>query len=164
MLIVSDTGPLRYLVEIAIIDTLPRLYGDVMTTPQVLAELGQEHFPPVVRTWAAKAPSWLRIESPAQVQFLDRLDEGEASALSLACERHADLLLIDEMDGRRVAKSEGLKMIGTLGILSEAGHAGYVDFHEAVDRLTTTTTFHHTASLIAHVKADFDREQVRRRP
>jgi len=39
MLIVSDTSPLRYLVEVGVIDVLPRLYGEVLTTPEVLAEL-----------------------------------------------------------------------------------------------------------------------------
>ncbi|MBI4581924.1 MAG: DUF3368 domain-containing protein, partial [Planctomycetes bacterium] len=96
MIIVSDTGPLRYLVEVDAIHALPQLYGEVLTTPQILRELRLEHFPDVVRLWAQRPPDWLKVEAPIDLAFLDRLDDGEASALSLARERCADLVLIDE--------------------------------------------------------------------
>lgn len=39
MIIVSDTGPLAYLVEIGVADFLPKLYGQVYIPPVVFAEL-----------------------------------------------------------------------------------------------------------------------------
>jgi predicted nucleic acid-binding protein len=39
MIVVSDNSPLQYLVLIECIDALPKLYGNVMTTPQVINEL-----------------------------------------------------------------------------------------------------------------------------
>jgi predicted nucleic acid-binding protein len=42
---------------------------------------------------------------------------GEAEAIALASELKADWTLLDERDGRRVAKSLGLKVTGILGIL-----------------------------------------------
>jgi len=90
MLIVSDTGPLRYLIETRAIDALPRLYGTILTTSTVVDELQMPHFPAAVQQWAQNTPAWLKIERPQHLDFLDRLDAGEASALSLAVERRAD--------------------------------------------------------------------------
>jgi predicted nucleic acid-binding protein len=87
MLIVSDTGPLRYLIETGTIDVLPRLYNSIWTTPMVIGELGLPHFPSTVQQWAQHPPEWLIVQQPQVIDFLDRLDAGEASALSLAVER-----------------------------------------------------------------------------
>ncbi len=162
MLVISDTSPLRYLMEVGAIEVLPKLYGDVRTTPQVLQELRQEHFPEVVRAWSERTPAWLRVESPHELRFLAQLDDGEASALSLACERKADLLLVDERTGSRVAHDCGVNTIGTLGILQEAGHENLIDFHVAIQRLTTETAFRHTEPLMRRVIADYEQERQRR--
>ena len=167
MIIVSDTSPLRYLVEVDAIQTLPQLYGQVLTTPQVLEELRLGHFPEKVRQWAGHPPGWLAIEQPVTLAFLDRLDDGEASALSLARERAADLVLIDERAATEVARSIGLRSMGTLAVLQEAGYEGYIDFHEALRTLTTHTQFRHSQALIAQVTADYERrlqERLSRRP
>jgi predicted nucleic acid-binding protein len=159
MLIVSDTGPLRYLIEIQAIECLPRLYGDVLTTPTVISELREPHFPAVVQQWARQIPAWLKIVQPNHVDFLDRLDAGEASALSLALERRGDAILIDERTGTIVARSNGVATIGTLAVLMEAGYAGFLDFHDAIQRLITETRFRHSRKLIGQIIAEFDRRR-----
>ena len=163
MIIVSDTSPLRYLVEVEAVEALPLLYGTVLTTPQVLAELRLGHFPEKVRQWAEHAPGWLGVDQPRSISYLDRLDEGEASALSLARERAADLVLIDERAATEVARSMGLRSMGTLAVLQESGYEGYVDFHAALRKLTTNTQFRHTPALIAQVTADYERRLRERR-
>lgn len=156
MLIVSDTGPLRYLIEVSCVDVLPRLYGQILTTPQVLQEMRHPYFPQVVSAWASLPPSWLKVESPATVQFMDTLDEGEATALSLAMERHADVLLVDERKATRVARQAGLTTAGTLAVLRDAGLSGLVDFHAAIDCLVRQTQFHHDKALIQQVIAEYE--------
>ena len=64
----------------AMLEVLPKLYGDVLTTPQGMEELCQEQFPENVKMWAQHAPALLKVESPREIRFLDQLDEGEASA------------------------------------------------------------------------------------
>lgn len=156
MLIVSDTGPLRYLIEIEAVEVLPRLYGRIWTTPDVMNELALPTFPERVRQWAAQVPQWLVIQQPAQIQFGDQLDAGEASAISLAVEQKADAVLMDERNGRFVARSKGLVTLGTLAVLAEAGLAGMLDFHQAVARLQNETRFRYTKALIQQVIADYE--------
>ncbi len=157
MIIVSDTGPLRYLIEVGAVHTLPRLYRNVLTTPQVLDELRLGYFPEIVQKWAQAPPAWLQVEQPRTVSFLDCLDKGEASALSLARERAADIVLVDERIATDVARSIGLKAMGTLAVLQDAGYEGLIDFHAVIQTLTTQTQFRHSKALIAQVIADYDR-------
>ena len=54
------------------------------------------------------------------------LDEGEAEAIQLARELQITII-IDERRGRRIAKSLGLKVRGTLSILLELKRRGLID-------------------------------------
>jgi predicted nucleic acid-binding protein len=148
MIVVADTGPLRYLVEIEADSALSALYGRVLTTPEVLNELSADHFPETVKAWGLRPPAWLDVAAPSQIRFAEEIDIGEASALSIAVERSADLVLIDERDGNAIARSQGLNTLGTLGVIREAGARGHLDFDSAMRRLLNQTRFRHTPRLI----------------
>ena len=51
------------------------------------------------------------------------VDRGEAEAIALAEELHADHLLIDERKGRRLAQKQGLPVVGLLGVVLLAKRA-----------------------------------------
>jgi hypothetical protein len=55
-----------------------------------------------------------------QVQELrQELDLGEAEAIVLAIKRGADVLLMDERRGRRMAAAAGLTVTGLLGVVAK---------------------------------------------
>jgi predicted nucleic acid-binding protein len=140
MVVVADTSPINYLVLIAHIDLLARLYARIVTPPAaVLAELQHPLAPKPVRDWVDNAPRWLEILSPKSSLVLPKLDLGEAEAIALATEVSADVVLIDEHAGRLEALRRGLKVAGTLSVLDEADQAGLVIFDDAVAELRKTS-------------------------
>jgi predicted nucleic acid-binding protein len=86
---------------------------------------------------AANVPTWLEVQKPKSAVLLPRLDIGEAEAIALATELHADVLLIDEQAGREAAVRRGLKVAGALAVLDEADKAGLVKFDDATASATT---------------------------
>ncbi len=54
------------------------------------------------------------------------MDIGEASAMALASEIHADLLIIDDAGGRRFAKKLELNITGTVGVILSAKLNGVI--------------------------------------
>lgn len=63
------------------------------------------------------------VEDKKSVTLLRRatgLDAGESEAIILSDLIRADLLLMDELKGRQVAKQMGLNIMGTVGILMAA--------------------------------------------
>jgi predicted nucleic acid-binding protein len=60
------------------------------------------------------------------------LHAGETAAIPLAEMIHADVLLIDERIGRKVAESRGIAVRGTLGVLVQAHQLGALPALRAV--------------------------------
>jgi predicted nucleic acid-binding protein len=48
---------------------------------------------------------------------LESLDPGERAAIQLAADEKADLLLMDERAGVKIAREHGLIVTGTLGVI-----------------------------------------------
>jgi predicted nucleic acid-binding protein len=70
-------------------------------------------------------PQALRADKVARLLAAD-LDPGEAQAIALALELSADLILMDERDGRSVAERAGLRVTGVLGVLLRAKKDGQI--------------------------------------
>jgi predicted nucleic acid-binding protein len=127
MIVVSDTTPLRHLVAIGEVDLLRKVYGAVVVPVSVWNELQAELTPSAVKSWLQSAPDWLQVRGAseplsgdASLDALVGLDAGEQEAIRLALELKADLLLMDEADGRSLALGLGLPVTGTLGLLERA--------------------------------------------
>ena len=120
MTIVADSSPLVALINIEHIAILPRLFGSLFIPPPILAELSSPRRPESVRRFAANPPSWLQIRAPRNNPSIPGLHPGEEAAINLATELNADLLLMDEKEGRTVAMSRGLTVTGTVGLLERA--------------------------------------------
>jgi len=125
------------------------LFETVILPAAVALELKSTNTPPIVRQWIASPPAWLDIrnDTPAFDPALERLDPGEKAAIALAGVLQAELLLIDERDGVKVARKKGLRVTGTLGVLDIAAARGLVNFAEAIQQLGRTT-FHRPESVL----------------
>ncbi|NEP81896.1 MAG: DUF3368 domain-containing protein [Okeania sp. SIO3C4] len=113
MIVVSDTSPICYLLLIGEIKLLPQLYGQVLIPRIVQQELSDERSPIAVKNWIEKPPQWLIIQDvtvPVD-KDLEPLDAGEKAAIILALQERANLIIIDETLGRKVARNKGLRVI-----------------------------------------------------
>jgi predicted nucleic acid-binding protein len=149
MIVIADTSPLNYLIQIDCDGLLPQLYQRVYVPPAVIQELRHPGAPPSVRDWLLQLPAWIEVHTlnaPLD-RALEFLDPGEREAIQLAQEQQADLLLIDERKGRLEAARRGLTTTGTIGVLLAAGELGLVDAKAAYQRLITQTTFRSTSEM-----------------
>jgi predicted nucleic acid-binding protein len=138
-LVIADTSPINYLVLIGHIGVLPSLFERVILPSVVREEL--DDGPSQVRLWIADRPPWVEVRATRDSRrdaSLHDLDAGEEDAIALAVELHADLLLMDDREGVLAARSRGLTVTGTLGVLGLAARHGLLDLAEAFGRIRRT--------------------------
>jgi predicted nucleic acid-binding protein len=138
MLVVADSSPLIVLIQIRQIDVLSALFGEVVIPPEVSAELRDSKRPRAVHEFLVSQPVWLSERAPAAVEPIPALHAGELAAISLARELNADLLLIDEVQGRRAAADRHIPFTGTIGVLELAADRGLLDLQDAFGRVKNT--------------------------
>ena len=126
MIVVSDTSPITNLMRIERIELLRELYSTVIIPSGVYEEIGfiEDQKRRIDRL------NWIQVVSATDVSLLDelleRLDRGEAEAITLARELNAELLLIDETDGRAEARRLNIRITDVLGILIRAKELGLI--------------------------------------
>ena len=151
MIVVSDTSVILNLCFLGREALLPRLFGTVHAPPQVEAEFARLAsadarfhglvFPSFVERCPPKTTAHAWAHTPA-------LHAGEVAALSLALELGADLVLVDESEGRAAATALGLRTMGLLGILINARQRSLIPaLAPLLDRLQTEARFWIAPSL-----------------
>lgn len=155
MIAISDTSPILNLARIGRLELLPSLYGTIVIPQSVATELAryqhelpfqfsQNQFPWIQ---ALRAGSRTRVD-----EFLVYLDPGEAEAIVLAIELGAELLLMDERRGRKLAGGAGIAVRGLLGVIVQAKDAGLIEFVRPVlDELRNHARFWITDALYREV-------------
>lgn len=141
MIVVSNAGPLIALARIDHLALIQGLYGNVLIPRAVEQEVvGMGLNRPGARE--ISTATWIQVadvsDSIAVSLLRERLDIGESAAIVLALEQQADLLLMDEARGRRMAQSKNLAHMGTVGILVLAKRQGLLNaVTPALDQLIT---------------------------
>jgi len=157
MQVVSNTSPILNLAIVEQLQLIHQQFGQVQIPPAVLAELKvQDERPGSKEIKAALKSGWIQVQeigSPLYVRLLQQtLDKGEAEAIALAMALQADWTLLDERDGRKTAKSLGLKVTGVLGILLRAKQRGELSsLTEVIDALVAKAGFRIAPDLLAKV-------------
>ena len=154
MTVVSNAGPLIALARIEQLDLLPALYGPVMIPPAVEREVfggGAER----KGLSTLRDAEWLQtkpVSGQTAVTLLrGRLDAGESETIVLALELEADVVLMDEARGRRIASSRDLSLTGTLGTLLLAKKRHRIAQVKPLVHDLAAEGFHMSDALYQHV-------------
>jgi len=144
-MIISNSTPLINFSSVGGLELLHALFGEISVPEAVWDEtVGQSHKYP--SALAIQQCDWIHKIAITNYQlrdvFLLELDRGEAEAITLALEQHAELVLIDERSGREVAERVGLNFTGTIGCLSRAKKLGVIsDIRSRLDKIMQEAGF-----------------------
>jgi hypothetical protein len=128
-IVVSDTTAITHLAKINALIILRQLYNEILIPEEVYNELCQAKRTQPGALQVINSP-WIKVipinNYAIAAKLKQRLDFGESEAITLAIETNADVLIIDEIAGRMVAKKLVNKIIGTVGALLEAKKSGII--------------------------------------
>jgi hypothetical protein len=129
MIIVSNTSPIINLANVDSLPLLNQLYGNIIIPQAVFQEIA------VIGAGEPGAKEvqtlpWISIHTVQNLAVVNslshELDAGEVEAIALALELKADLLLMDERRGCKVAQRMKIACSGVLGVLIKAKRHGPV--------------------------------------
>ncbi len=139
MIVVSDSTPLIHLAKVGRIEILFSLYKEILITNEVYREvvvegnLLEKDDAGVVQSYV---DSGIRVKNPksSSQHLVEKylIHKGEADSIQLALETSAELILMNEREGRNAAKSEGLRVKGSIGILFDSLKAGLINKDDAL--------------------------------
>jgi len=139
MIVVSDSTPLIHLAKAGCIEILFNLYNEILITNEVYREVVEEgkllenEDARIIEEYVGES---FHVKRPASSSeyLIEKyvIHKGEADSIQLAKETGAELLLMNERDGRIAAKTEGLKVKGSVGVLFDAQKAGIITKKEVL--------------------------------
>ncbi len=125
MIIVSNTSPIIAFGKLKKFYLWEKIFGQILIPSFVHHEFTNAKY----KNEFILPQNLFRIEQVESIEplLIKELDRGEAEAITLAINKKADWLIMDERKGRNIAKNVyGLNVIGTSGILLKAKESGIV--------------------------------------
>ena len=136
---ISNASPLIAFLKKAELSVLRELFGDIIIPDAVQEEImeGSDQHPREISQFQEGIEQgWIRLKNPGNSPLKNHdLGEGEAEAIALCLEEREPLLLMDEKEGRNIAKSLNIKVLGTLGILALSHKKGLKKEKQAGENL-----------------------------
>jgi uncharacterized protein len=152
MIVVSDTSAISNLLQVDLLHILNLVYGNIIIPKAVYDELCEME----AQKQVIDSLKWIEMESASDFELIKKLesdlDAGESEAIALAIEFNADFLVIDELKGRKIAESLGIKIVGLLGTLLKAKEKGFITtISPILESLSTKAGFHINPQLKNYV-------------
>ncbi len=146
MIVVADSSVLVGLSSIGKLYLLKVLFGEEILIPPAVWSEVVEHGGGRPGAKQIESSEWIVVKTVNASDLLQLLkvdlDIGEAEAIALAKKIKADLILLDERDARKIAKSLSLKILGTIGILIKAKQIGEIEsLQDVLDTLRNKAQF-----------------------
>ncbi|MBL7766771.1 MAG: DUF3368 domain-containing protein [Chitinophagaceae bacterium] len=142
-IVISDTSTLILFRKIDEFIILQKVYGELLTTPEIANEFGED------------LPNWIKVQSASNKKYQDflntQLDSGEASAIALATEFEDVLLLLDDLKARKLATQLNFKMTGALGVIVKAKQLSIIDRVKPVIEKLLKTDFRIADHMIKEI-------------
>lgn len=142
-IVIADTSCFILLDKIGETELLKQLFEEVVTTHEIAQEFGKA------------LPEWIKIEAIKDIKYQSILelevDKGEASAIALSTEKNESLLIIDDLQARKLAEKLRLKYTGTLGIIARARREGIVASVKPIVEKIRSTNFRFSEEVFAAI-------------
>lgn len=140
MIVISDTTPLRYLIEIEQVQILEILFGKIIIPEKVAEELQHSKTPQKVKDWMLTLPVWLEIRKADLTLFTSqkKIDDGEREAFALAIELKADAILLDDKNALSEARRLKLQTIALFTLFERAAARKLIDLPKTVTAMRQT--------------------------
>lgn len=126
MILVADASALIALATCDSLTLLDALFGEVVVPQAVYLEVAQPDKPQGVRLEHYLQNKVRSVDMSGFVYLDAYADLGETQAMLLYKAMNADLLLIDDQRGRKVAKINRINTVGSLGVLLQAKNKGLI--------------------------------------
>lgn len=128
--VIADAGPLIALSRLQHLALLHGVFGEVLITPQIHAEiLPTTTYVGTASLQEALAAGWLQVREVAMDTWqplCSGIDAGEASAIQLASQLSNALLIIDDRATRAEAHARHLRYTGTAAVIGLAKLQGLI--------------------------------------
>ena len=137
--IISDASCFIALTNIGALELLQLVYRQIVTTPEIAMEFGED------------LPEWVEIIAVAdkekQKLLEEQVDKGEASAIALALESEDPFLILDDYWARKLAEKLKLNHTGTIGVILAAKRKGIIPSIKPLLEKIKQTNFRFTPEL-----------------
>ncbi len=166
MIAIVNSSPLIYLGKLGLLSLLQQLFDQVLTVDTVKEEVLDPSEPEYAILKNAFS-DWLIVSEVPESSLSNRLSEmglhkGEIDALVLAyhTKKETDsVIVIDDLAARDVARTLGLELTGTVGIILSATKKGLLPKKESrakVHSLVEETTFHISTALYYKILSELE--------
>ncbi len=129
-MIISNATPLIAFSRIGRLDLLRETLAEPLVIPAAVASEISDYEKGEPGSIDLTPETWIQtrsVQDELQVSLLlPTLDRGEAEVIALGLEQQARLVLLDELAGRKVAESLGLRITGSVGVLIRAKQLGEI--------------------------------------